>query len=258
MWRKADRRKNKQELLIWRLKISDDLRKAEALSNQFFSVFTVEDKDQIPSLGDSDIPDINRLVVNKEGVLKQIMKLKPDKAPGPDGISPWMLRMCANEITPVLTDWQWREANICPIFKKGAKEDPANYMGVSLTSVVSKILQHIIHSHIMKHLGTYNILVDNQHGFRVKHSTVTQLVLTIRDLTSKKGKQLIWLFLTLPKHLTKSSMKECLGNLPTTESEDLYSSGWDTSSHQELRKWSVMERHLNQRKSYWVLLKAPY
>ena len=85
-------------------KISDDLRKAEALSNQFSSVFTVEDKDQIPSLGDSDIPDIGRLVVNKEGVLKQIMKLKPDKAPGPDGISPWMLRMCANEITQVLTD----------------------------------------------------------------------------------------------------------------------------------------------------------
>ena len=58
-------------------------------------------------------------------------------------------------------------------------------MGVSLTSVVSKILQPIIHSHIMKHLGTYNILVDNQHGFRAKHSTVTQLVLTIRDLTLK-------------------------------------------------------------------------
>ena len=166
--------------------ISDDLGKEEALSNQFSSVFTIKTSTRY-LLGDSNIPDIGRLVVDERGVLDQIMKRKPDKAPGPDGISPWMLQMCAEEITPVLTDIfqqsidegvlpsQWREANICPIFKKGAKDDPANYREVSLTSVVSKILEHIIHSHIMKHLETYNILVDYQHSFRAKHSTVTQL-----------------------------------------------------------------------------------
>ncbi len=35
----------------------------------------------------------------------------------------------------------------------------------------------------MDHLEAKYILVDNQHGFRAKHSTVTQLILTINDLT---------------------------------------------------------------------------
>ena len=79
--------------------ISDDLGKAEALSEQFASVFTVEDKVHIPTLGVSETPDINKLIIGKEGVLRQINRLKPNKAPGPDGISPWMLQLCAEEIT---------------------------------------------------------------------------------------------------------------------------------------------------------------
>ena len=144
--------------------ISDDQGKAEALSNQFASVFTIEDTSHIPYLGESTTPDVPQLIIGEEGVLKQIKNLKPDKAPGPDGIAPWMLHMRGEEVTPVLTDIfqisvdegvlprQWREANICAIFKKGAKEEPSNYRGVSVTIVVSKILEHIIHSHIIKHI----------------------------------------------------------------------------------------------------------
>ena len=67
-------------------------------------------------------------------------------------------------------------------FKKGAKDDPSNYRGVSLTCVVSKILEHIIHSHIMKHLESNNILYKLQHGFRAKRSTETQLLTFVHDL----------------------------------------------------------------------------
>jgi len=45
----------------------------------------------------------------------------------------------------------WKEANICAIFKKGKKEAPDSYRPVSLTIVAYKILEHIIHSHIMGH-----------------------------------------------------------------------------------------------------------
>ena len=50
--------------------------------------------------------------------------------------------------------------------------------------VQHKILEHIIHSHIMKHLVEYGILVDFQHGFRAKRSTETQLLLaTVHDIS---------------------------------------------------------------------------
>ncbi|XP_072022310.1 uncharacterized protein [Amphiura filiformis] len=44
-------------------------------------------------------------------------------------------------------------------------------------------MEHIIHSHVMGHLEQNSILVDKQHGFRAKHSTETQLILTLNDLT---------------------------------------------------------------------------
>lgn len=76
----------------------------------------------------------------------------------------------------------WKNANVCGVFKKGDKTDPSNYRPISLTCVASKILAHIIHSHIMKHLEQFKILSDLQHGFRAKRSTVTQLILTIHDM----------------------------------------------------------------------------
>jgi hypothetical protein len=44
----------------------------------------------------------------------------------------------------------WKLANVSPIFKKGDKSKPANYRPVSLTSVCCKVIEHIIHSHLMK------------------------------------------------------------------------------------------------------------
>ena len=47
-----------------------------------------------------------------------------------------------------------------------------------------KVLEHIVHSHVMKHLSRYGVLTDCQHGFRAKLSTETQLICTIHDIAS--------------------------------------------------------------------------
>ncbi|KAI8493297.1 hypothetical protein Bbelb_293010 [Branchiostoma belcheri] len=113
---------------------------------------------------------------------------------GPDQIPPWFLKFTASEIAPVLTNIfqhslntadipkDWRDANICAIFKKGDRAVPSNYRPVSLTCISCKLLEHIIHSQIMKHLESYSILTDYQHGFRAKRSTETQLILTVHDI----------------------------------------------------------------------------
>jgi len=43
-------------------------------------------------------------------------------------------------------------------------------------------LEHIIYSSITKHLQLYEVLCDNQHGFRQKQSCESQLIKTINDL----------------------------------------------------------------------------
>lgn len=162
--------------------------KAEVLNSQFSSVFNNEELENIPDLGESPIPTIGTIKITTRGVEKQLSELKVDKAYGPDGIPPWFLKENAYEISQVLTDIyqdcihtgtvpiQWKHANVCAIHKKGKKSDPSNYRPVSLTCIASKVLEHIVHSHVMKHLSRYRVLTDCQQGFRAKRSTETQLI----------------------------------------------------------------------------------
>ncbi|KAI8486310.1 hypothetical protein Bbelb_360260 [Branchiostoma belcheri] len=174
--------------------ISDSGKKAEVLSSQFKSVFTEEDTTDMPSLGQPCTPPMEHIVVSTDGVEKMLQGLNPSKASGPDQIPPWFLKLTASEIAPVLTNIfqhslntaeipkDWRDANICAIFKKGDRAVPSNYRPVSLTCISCKLLEHVIHSQIMKHLESYSILTDYQHGFRAKRSTETQLILTVHDI----------------------------------------------------------------------------
>jgi len=105
-----------------------------------------------------------------------------------------LLNETAKQISPALTlvfqasinqgkvPEEWKSANITPLFKKGDRSAPVNYRPVSLTSVCSKVMEHIIHSHIIKHMDKLGLLADSQHGFRKRRSTETQLILSIDDL----------------------------------------------------------------------------
>ena len=128
--------------------------------------------------------------------MKLLKDLKLYKVARPDGIPPYILRSAAEELSPILSCiYQfslatgsvlsvWREALMFPIFKKGLKHIASNYRPVSLTSVACKVLEHIVHSNIMRHLDQNSILTVEQHGFRKKRSSVTQLVATIQGITS--------------------------------------------------------------------------
>ena len=59
----------------------------------------------------------------------------------------------------------------------------------SLTCVCCKLLEHIICTHIIHHLDTQNILSKLQHGFRARHSCVSQLTITMHDLHKHRDKR---------------------------------------------------------------------
>jgi hypothetical protein len=95
-------------------------------------------------------------------VQKPLCHLNPHKVTGPDQVSTRLHKETAKQISPALTlvfqasinqgkvPEEWKSANITPLFKKGDRSAPVNYRPVSLTSVCSKVMEHIIHSHIIK------------------------------------------------------------------------------------------------------------
>ena len=132
-----------------------------------------------------------------------LFNCNPHKSPGPDCIHPYALKATATEVSPVLTHifqqsldsgvvpTQWKHAYVSPVFKEGSKTDPKNHRPISLTSVVSKSMEHIIVSQIMKHLDEYNILTDSQFEFRTQHSCESQLFVTINDIAKAMDGKLV-------------------------------------------------------------------
>ena len=79
----------------------------------------------------------------------------------------------------------WKQANVVPEFKgKGNKYDINNYRSISLTSTIGKVMETIIHNHITEHCDKFKLLHPDQHGFRNKHSTTSNLLELLNDLTS--------------------------------------------------------------------------
>ncbi|XP_074641184.1 uncharacterized protein LOC141898932 [Tubulanus polymorphus] len=175
---------------------SDSSAKSNILNNQFCSVFTKEDTSNIPSLGESPYPAMPDIQVSSHGVYCLLNKINPRKTCGPDNIPGRILQAVAQEIAPAVCllfneslrtgeiPEIWKHASVQPIFKAGNRSQPENYRPVSLTSICSKLLEHIIRSEITKHFETHQILTDGQHGFRKNRSCENQLILTTDDFST--------------------------------------------------------------------------
>ena len=130
----------------------------------------------MPEKGQSPYPDMPDIHIGEAGVLKLLNNINYHKATGPDGIPARLLHEYASYIAPALTKIfqisvntgtipdEWRSASIVPVFKKGERHQASNYRPVSLTSITCKLLEHIVHSHVMDHYDRHNILSDKQHA----------------------------------------------------------------------------------------------
>jgi hypothetical protein len=187
--------------------VTEPAQKAELLRQQFDSAFSKREvlteeefnKRCPPLIGPQPFrkAELNDINITTPGVQKILSNLNPNKACGPDGVSPRLLRLFATEIAPALTllfraslktgivPTDWRTAHVTPVFKKGEQYKPENYRPISLTSVPCKIMEHVIVHSLMDHLEQNNILRPEQHGFRKGRSCVSQLVGLVDEMTQE-------------------------------------------------------------------------
>ena len=79
--------------------------------------------------------------------------------------------------------FDWRCANVTPIYKKGKKNLASNYRPVSLTSQIGKVMEAIIKDDLMGHLKQHNLIRNSQHGFWSGRSCLTNLLKFLEDVT---------------------------------------------------------------------------
>ena len=213
---------------------NDSKKKANILNAQFQSVFSKpsslspeQEQKLMQETENPTAPQMNPINITEKGVNKLLSGLNPNKAAGPDQLAPRVLKEVADELTGMVTlifraslkqkkaPGPWKTANVAPIFKKGEKYRPANYRPVSLTCILSKVMEHIVASQIMKHLAEHNLLNNNQHGFRSKLSTETQLIEFANDMLSgmKDGNQSDVVVMDFAKAFDKVSHEKLLYKL---------------------------------------------
>ena len=117
----------------------------------------------------SSIDVINRctaLEIELNEIKSLLENIDPNKAVGPDGVYGKILKEGRSSIAKTLywflNNEDWKMAYVMPNYKKGSKEDLGNFRPVNLTSLVVKVLEKLLKSH----LDGNKILHNFQHGFR--------------------------------------------------------------------------------------------
>ena len=107
--------------------------------------------------------------ISQQDVIDSIKVLKTGKATGPDLVNSYVLKEIVLEISRPLQDLfnfslrsgkvprSWKLANVCAIYKKSDPHDVSNYRPISLLSVISKVLERILHKYIF---NFYNLQIN--------------------------------------------------------------------------------------------------
>ncbi|CAG4916568.1 unnamed protein product [Colias eurytheme] len=152
--------------------------KADLLGALFASNSTLDDRGNVPPTimrCKSSMPNVH---FRQNAVRKALFSLDTHKSSGPDGIPAIVLKRCAPELAPVLTELfrysyntgivpaSWKTASVHPIPKKGDQSDPTNYRPIAITSLLSKVMENIINSQLLGYLEENQLISDQQYGFR--------------------------------------------------------------------------------------------
>ena len=131
--------------------------------------------------------------VDAEDVEKILRCIKVNKATGPDGLSPRLLRLTAPAIAKSLATVfnaslergeipnDWKVANVSPVFKAGDKGSMSNYRPISVLPEIAKLFEKLVHQQLYAYLQEHNILHPAQSGFRPGHCTQDVVVASVDD-----------------------------------------------------------------------------
>ena len=149
------------------------------------------------SMSESCEDDRLDIAIEKGEIVKCIRNLKNNKTGGSDGLAGELLKYGGSGMVCLLEQlfsvvWheetvprQWREG--LNLFKKGDREDPGKYRGITLLSVVGKVFCKVLNNRLV-HCLDKGVLHEGQAGFRVNRSCMDN-VYTLNEIVQGRLKE---------------------------------------------------------------------
>jgi hypothetical protein len=223
--------------------VSDDQEKAELFNKYFGSVFNLPQDLEEEPITPKDIPIIDLIYFSPDEIIKKINLLKTHSSPGPDQITPKVLKELAHLLALPLSiifnksiqegavPEDWKMANVTPIYKAGDKTSASNYRPISLTSHICKIMERIINDKLKDHLESNLLLSSNQHGFRKNRSCITNLLEYWNEITRRIDQR-------EPTSAVYFDFQKAFDKVPHQQLlQKLSSSGITGRTHQWIKSW---------------------
>ena len=141
--------------------------------NDFYGRFDRENKDPPPSIQQSDDDTSPPFIISDWDVKKAFLKQNVNKAAGPDGVPPVVLKSCAHQLSPVFAEVFnisleqrkvpkcFKTSSIVPVPKKATITRLNDYRPVALTSVIMKVLERFV----LNYLRTVTSSLSDPHQF---------------------------------------------------------------------------------------------
>jgi hypothetical protein len=135
-----------------------------------------------------------RISINE--VTKSISQSKNGKSSGIDSIRGEMLKVASEQLAPIMTKLfnkilcegiyptTWSVGITIPIFKKGNKNDPNNYRGITISSNVAKVFNSILNNRLNKYALENDLINERQIGFK-KDARTSDHIFIIKTLIDK-------------------------------------------------------------------------
>ena len=126
--------------------------------------------------------------VMEEEVYRELASQNPKKSPGPDKITPKLIKQCAMQLTKPLSiifnksienatyPNPWKVARVLALYKKKSIYLPENYRPISLLNCFGKVFEKLIYKQMISFIEKHKIIYIYQYGFRKKHSTTLALI----------------------------------------------------------------------------------
>lgn len=139
--------------------------------------------------------EVNELTLSVSRVRDELLKLNPGKARGPDDMHGLLLKRCAHQFAyPVYLIYKksieegccpqdWKDATVIALKKVPRSKKCDDLRPVSLTCIIAKVLERLVWQEILQCLYETKFFADSQHGGLPGRSTLTNLLVTMNEIT---------------------------------------------------------------------------